>query len=182
MSDYADFKYVDRIRLSQRIYRFAWNMVYWFFYRFTPSFILHRWRVFLLRMFGAHIGVGCKIASSARVWLPYNLVLGDYVALDANVFIYNVARISIGSKSAVSFNSCLCTGSHDIKSLKRPLSTSPIYIGNHTWICSNVFVSPGVFVRDGCIIAACSCLVHDTKPWSIYAGNPAVFKKPRVLY
>ena len=87
MSDYTDFKYVDRIRLSQRIYRFAWNIVYWFFYRFTPSFILHRWRVFLLRLFGAHIGVCCKIASSSRVWLPYNLVLGDYVALDANVFI-----------------------------------------------------------------------------------------------
>ena len=181
MSEYSNYRYVDNNHFSQRIYRLAWNLTYIVFFRYTPSFILHKWRVFLLKLFGARIGIGCKISSSVRVWLPFNLELGDYVALDSDVFIYNVDTISIGSKSAISFNSCLCTGTHNIKSLLRPLASSPINIGNHVWICSYVFIMPGVNISDGSVVGACSCLSKDTQPWSIYAGNPALFKKFRSL-
>lgn len=48
----------------------------------------------------------------------------------------------------------------------------PITIGDNCWLCSNVTVTGGVNIGEGCIIGAGSVVTHDIPPFSLAAGNP----------
>lgn len=75
--------------------------------------------------------MGNRVSPSCFVWAPWNLEMGDYSVLADDVDCYNMARIKLGSKVAISQRTYLCTGTHDISSLTRPLVTKPISIGDH---------------------------------------------------
>ena len=47
-----------------------------------------------------------------------------------------------------------------------------IHIGNDVWIGQDVFLRPGVTIGDGAIIAACSVVMKDVKPYEVVGGNP----------
>jgi len=132
-------------------------------------------------MFGAKVGAGCRIAPSCRVWAPWNLVMGEFSALGEGVDCYSMDRITIGSKVAVSQRTFLCTGSHDISALSRPLSTGPILIEDHVWISAESFIHPNVVIREGAVIGARSVVLKEMPAWSICAGNPCRKIKDRVL-
>jgi len=167
------YRYVNNLSLTNRLMRLLWGIVYQLFFRPTPRWALHSWRCLILRGFRAQIGEGCRIDPTARIWAPWNLVVGDYVAIAEGVDLYNVAPIHIGSKVAVSQHSFLCTASHDITSLSRPLVHSPISIANHAWIAAGVMLHPGVVVEEGVVVAARAVLRGRAQAWSIWAGNPA---------
>ncbi len=99
--------------------------------------------------------------------------MGDYSVLAENVDCYNVDIIKIGSKVAISRRAFLCTASHDITSLLRPLTHAPIEIGDHAWVAAEAMVHPGVRIGEGSVISARAVLRDNTKPWAIWAGNPA---------
>lgn len=181
MSDFSKYKYVDNIPKSQKLIRLLWEIVFLFFFRPTPRWVLNNWRILLLRLFGAKIGVGCRVSPSCRVWAPWNLVMGDYSVLGDGVDCYTMNKISIGSKVAVSQRAFICCGSHDISQLTRPLITKPIFIRDHAWICSESFIGPGVDVGEGAVVAARAVVVHDVDEYSVVGGNPAIVIKNRVL-
>lgn len=135
----------------------------------------------LLKMFGAKIGHGCKVDPTCFVWAPWNLTLGDFVCLAADVDIYSVDKIVIGSHVTISQRSFICTASHDISELNRPLIHSPITIEDHAWICAESFVGLGVTIHEGSVIAARAVVTKDIDAWSVVAGNPARFLKTRKL-
>ena len=54
----------------------SWGVVYVLLLRTSPR-PFHRWRVFLLRCFGAKLGKNCHIYGRARVWAPWNLICND---------------------------------------------------------------------------------------------------------
>jgi putative colanic acid biosynthesis acetyltransferase WcaF len=180
-SDYSKFKYIDNISFTVRASRVLWQFVYVFAFRFTPRWILNEWRSCVLRLFGAKVGTNCKISPSVQIYLPSNLIIGDYVAIGDCVNLYCMNKIFIGSKVAVSAHCFLCTGSHDISTLTRPLITKPISIGDHCWICSGVFIGPGVSIGTGSVVGAYSVVVRNVTPWSVFAGNPACFRKHRIV-
>lgn len=182
MSEFEALRYRNKLGLRNRLGRAIWGGCYTVLVRPTPRWAMHGWRRSILRLFGAQIGKGCKIDPSARIWAPWNLVLGDYVSIDGGCDIYNVARICVGSKVAISKQSFLCTASHDISSLHRPLTHAPITIGNHAWIAANAMIFPGVTVGEGAVIAARAVLRQDAPAWSIWAGNPALRVGTRILH
>lgn len=49
----------------------------------------------------------------------------------------------------------------------------PVIIGNHTWICSDSTVMPGVTIGDGVIVGAMSYVSKNVKPFTMVQGNPA---------
>ncbi|ATG88498.1 acetyltransferase [Methylomonas koyamae] len=180
-SAFAKYRYVDNISKRNKFLRLIWNTVWWLFFKPTPRWCLNSWRVLLLRVFGAKIGIGNRVAPTCFVWAPWNLEMGDYSVLADGVECYCMDKIIIGSKVAVSQRTFLCTGTHDISSLRRPLITKPILIGNHVWICAEAFISPGVVIGEGAIIGARSVVTRDVLEWTVVAGNPALFIKPRTL-
>jgi len=139
------------------------------------------WRCFLLRLFGAQLGRSVHVYPSAKIWAPWNLVMGDYSCLSEQVDCYTVEKISIGKNSTVSQYSFLCTASHDYNDESMPLVAAPITIGCNVWITADVFVGPGVTIGDGVVITARSTVTNDIPPWKIARGTPAVPVKSRKL-
>ena len=157
---------------SNRVRRFVWGIVYTLFFRTSPR-PFHWWRSMLLKAFGATLGKDCHVYPGAKIWAPWNLVLGDFVGVADGVDLYAMDVISIGSFSVISQGAYLCCGSHDYNSGNFQLFAKPITIGTRVWICADVFIHPGVNVPDGCVIGARSVVTKsiDTE-WFVYAGNP----------
>ncbi len=181
VSALRSMRYRSRFTSAALLRRFVWEAVWLLAFRPTPRWALHGWRRFLLRCFGAQVGAGCRIAPSCRVWAPWNLVMGEFSALGDGVDCYSMDRITIGSKVAVSQRTFLCAGSHDVRTLDRPLITGPIVIENHVWIAAESFVHPNVVIREGAVIGARSVVLKDMPAWSVCAGHPCRKLKDRVL-
>lgn len=166
--------------LSNKLGRVIWALVWGTLFRWSPR-VLFGWRRFLLRCFGAVIGKNARISPSVRVWAPWNLVVGDEVAIAHEVDCYCVDRLSIGDHATVSQYSILCTASHDISDPHMRLTTAPIVIGGQSWVCAGVFVSPGVTIGEGAVAGAMSVVTRNVEPWAVVVGNPARFLKTREL-
>lgn len=167
--------YQNRHSLKSKIARTIWNAAWLFLARWTPehSKMFNMWRVLLVRMFGAKIGKGCVIKSSCEIWQPWNLTLGDYVALSEHVICYTVDKVTIGSQTTISREVFLCCASHDISSPIMELTYAPITIGTNAWIAARAIILPGRKVGDGAVVAAGAVVVNHIDPWTVVGGNPA---------
>lgn len=180
-NDFSQFKYQNKLSKGSKLKRLLWGLVWMIAFRSTPGWCLNGWRLSLLRWFGAKHGIGCRVASSAKIWAPWNLELGDYVCIAEGVDCYAVSKIRIGSKVAISQRAFLCSASHSTRTLQRELIHMPIDIGDHAWVCAEAFIGPGVSVGEGSVVGARAVVVKDVDSWAIVAGNPAKFLKPRIL-
>ena len=158
--------------LRNRVARALWGMVWLLFFRPTPR-LLHGWRSFLLRLFGAKIGADCAIYPSARIWGPWNLVCEDTVAVAEGVEIYNPALTTLRSHAIVSQGAYLCGATHDLHSRSFPMVSREIEIGAYAWVCARAVVMPGVKVGDGTVLALAGVATKDIPAWRIYGGVPA---------
>lgn len=180
-SDLKQYRYKNRLSTASKAKRLLWRLVWLVAFRPTPSWCLDRWRIALLKLFGAKCGKGCRVASNVRVWAPWNLDIGHYVCLAEGVDCYSVSPIQIGNKVTVSQRAFLCSASHDISSLSRPLIHSPIVIKEHAWVCAEAFVGAGITIAEGAVVGARSVVTRDVEAWAVVAGNPAKFVKTRVI-
>lgn len=139
------------------------------------------WRRFVLRCFGAKIGVHVNTYPSTRIYFPWNLTVGDWSAIGEEAFIYNLGHVTLGAKVTVSHRAQLCAGTHDYRQPDLPLLKPPIVIHDQAWICADAFVGPGVTVGEGAIVGACSVVTKNVEPWAIVVGNPASKIKTRQL-
>jgi len=173
--------YFDSRSRRDKVMRAIWQIVRVLFFAVLPGPLFKRWRLFVLRCFGAKIGKGCRVEASCTVWWPGNLVMGNYACLAQGVDCYNVAPITIGDYATVSQRTFLCSASHATDTLARPLVFSPITIETHAWVCAEAFVGPGVRVGEGAVLGARSVALRDLNAWTIHAGNPARAIKPREI-
>ena len=173
--------YVNEFTFPFKIKRAAWIIISFALFKPTPRWPLNGWRIFLLKLFGATIGRGCRIDPSCRVWAPWNLTMGDYSCLGPDVDCYSMSPIRMGAKVTVSQRSFLCTGTHEIHTSEKRLITKPIELRDFSWIAAEVFVHPGVTVGEGAVIGARSVVLKDMPSWMICAGFPCKPIKPRVV-
>ena len=164
--------------LANRLLRVVWSISWLLLARWTPP-PFHRWRAFVLRLFGARIGRGTRVYASVRIWLPANLDMGEQSVLGPRVRCYNQGKITIGDRATISQDASLCASSHDLSDPDFQLLLRPITIGNDAWIAAESFVGPSVVVGEGAVLGARGVAVRDLSPWSVYGGNPAVLIKPR---
>ena len=160
--------------------RGVWSVVWLLLFRPTGR-KAHRWRRFLLRLFGAKLGRRARIYPSCRVWAPWNLTMGDYACLGDFVDCYCVAPITIGAHATVSQYSYLCAATHDYRLSTMPLVTKPIIIEDQVWVCADAFVAPGIRIGQGAVVGARSTVTRHVRPWTVVAGNPAKLVRQREL-
>jgi putative colanic acid biosynthesis acetyltransferase WcaF len=149
-------------------------------FRFSPR-PMFAWRRFLLRSFGASIGHNAHVYPSTIVEIPWNLSLGDEASIGERVLVYSLGRVEIGARATISHNAHLCAGTHDYRDPALPLLRLPIRIGSEAWVCAQAFVGPGSEIGEGAIVGAGAVVSGTVEPWTIVAGNPAVFVKKRLL-
>lgn len=162
----------SELSLANRMGRALWGVVWLVLFRPSPR-PLHVWRVLLLRLFGARLGRGVRVYNSARIWAPWNFVMGDFSVLGDRVDCYSVARVEIGAHSIVSQYSFLCTATHDADQAHFPLITAPIRIGDRSWVAADAFIGPGVTVGEGAVVGARASVFKDVEPWTVVGGTPA---------
>jgi putative colanic acid biosynthesis acetyltransferase WcaF len=166
----------SRLELLRRM---AWGGMAPLF-RLSPR-IFFGWRRFLLRLFGATIGKEVHVYPTARIVMPWNLVVGDWSCIGEESLIYALGKVTIGTRTTISQRTHLCAGSHDYRRADLPLLKLPITIGSEAWICADAFVGPGVHVGEGAVVGARGVVVQDVPPWTVVAGNPARFISVRQL-
>lgn len=164
--------------LRNRFARLLWGVVELSLFRFSPK-PLHGWRSFILRCFGAKIGKGVHVYPRVKIWAPWNLELADEAGVANGAILYSQGKISIGKRAVISQGAHLVTGTHDYTKIGFPLVTSPIHIGNYTWVAAEAFIHPGVTIADGCIIGARSVVTKSMPPWTVCAGHPCKPLKSR---
>jgi putative colanic acid biosynthesis acetyltransferase WcaF len=149
-------------------------------FRWSPR-PLFAWRRFLLRAFGARVGAHVNVYPTTRVYLPWNLDVGEWSAIGEDALIYNLGPVTIGRRVTVSHGAHLCAGTHDHRQRDMPLLKPAVTVGDEAWICTEAFVGPGVTVGEGAVVGARAVAVRDVPAWTIVAGNPARSLGPRVV-
>ncbi len=158
--------------LANRVARGLWSIVWLLLFRPSP-WLLHSWRVFLLRVFGAKISRGARVFPSTRIWAPWRLTMEEFATLSADVDCYCVAPVRIGAHATVSKYAFLCTASHDVEDPHMGLTTAPMIVEAQAWVCAGAFLAPGITVAEGAVVGARAVVTKDVPPWTIVAGNPA---------
>jgi putative colanic acid biosynthesis acetyltransferase WcaF len=155
-----------------KLLRLLWKNTWWLLCAWTPA-PLHRWRVFILRSFGATIGQSNFIYPDCKIWAPWLLETGDVVTIGPSVEVYNPGGITLGHHSILSQDAFLCGATHQYNQADFKYIRKPIHIAPYTWICARAIVLPGVFCGEGSVLGAGSTTSRDLEAWHVYAGNPA---------
>lgn len=174
-------KYHNSLSRKHQIVRLIWCIIWTICASWLPRSVGKGWKNLLLRLFGAKIAKTAHIYSSAKVYYPANLIMGEYSCLASDVDCYNVAPIIIGDNATISQGAFLCTASHDITKSLNPLITAPIIVQDQAWVAADAFVGMGVTVGQGAVVGARTCVFKDVEPWTVVGGNPAKYIKKRII-
>lgn len=133
----------------------------------------------LLRSFGARVGKGLVIKPRVRIKYPWRLSIGDNCWLGEDVWIDNLADISIGHNVCLSQGAMLLTGNHDYTRIDFPYRLGEIVLEDGVWIGAQSVVCPGTICKSHSILTVSSVATKVLEAWSIYTGNPAQFVRER---
>ena len=151
--------------------------IIWYF--FNLFFIVNKWnpfsslRVYILRLFGSTLGKGVTIKPGVNIKYPWMLSVGDYSWIGEDVWIDNLAYVSIGSNCCISQGAMLLCGNHNYKSELFDLIVLPISLEDGVWIGAKTVVCPGVVAKSHSILTVGSIVSQEMEPYAIYRGNPA---------
>ena len=174
-------KYQNALSIRNQLARLLWMMVWALLARPLPRSMGNKWKLFLLRLFGAKVHAKAVVYSSARIYMPWNLKMEAFSCLAPEVDCYNANFIQIGAHTTVSQKAYLCTASHDITKSHNPLITAPIIIEDQAWVAADAFIGPGVTIGQGAVVGARAAVFKDVEAWTVVGGNPAKFIKKREI-
>ncbi len=158
---------------AEHLRRLTWAMVQRTLFRWSPR-PCHRWRVALLRAFGAQVpdSTGIKIYPTVDVSFPWKLTLESETLVGPHVRLYNLAPVTLRRGATLSQYTHLCAGTHDFMRWSMPLVVAPIVIGDNAWLGADVFVGPGITIGELAVVGARSVVVRDLPSRMVCAGNP----------
>ena len=149
------------------------------------------------------IGENTIIYPNARFPTPENVEIGDYCKIDEFTFLYARIGIKIGNHvhiatmcsvigagyfemgdySGMAAGARILTSTNDYRYGYHMSAASPqeqqniikskVIIEKDGFIGTNAIIHPGVVIREGSVIGSNSLVLHDTEPWTLYAGSPA---------
>lgn len=159
-----------------RVWEFVWTL----FVRWLPK-PFSFWHKILLKFFGCKIEGDPFIAPSARIYAPWLLEISDKSCLAPRCEIYNLGPVKIGKCVTIAQYAYICNGTHDLSTRIMPLIVGIVSIDDDVFIGAKAIVLPGLNLGMASVLGAGSVLTKDTKPFGIYAGNPAKYIKERTL-
>ena len=155
------------------------------------------------------VGSNVIIGKTVRIRYPELVEIGDDVIIDDFTYISTPLRIescvhiaagckliggrdssiTIGEFSTLAPNVVLAAGSDDYVSgiaspivprkYKGSVEIGAIVLGRHCIVGANSTVLPNVSLNNGAAVGAQSLVKSNLEQWSLYAGVPAKFIKPR---
>lgn len=160
-------------------------MAIWFFVNAlifrNPLLPFSRFKVTILRFFGANIGKGVVLKPAINIKYPWRLKIGNHVWIGENVWIDNLADVVIADHVCISQGAMLLTGNHNYKKPTFDLIIGGITLEEGVWIGAQTVVCPGVKASSHALLTAGSVATSNLETYSIYSGNPAQKIRERKL-
>lgn len=157
----------------------------WYFFNIlvfkTSLFPFYKFKVFLLRLFGAKIGCNVIIKPAVNIKYPWFLEIGEDVWIGEKVWIDNLAMIRIGNNVCLSQACLLLSGNHDYTKTAFDLMVRPIVVEDGVWIGARAVVCGGTVCRHHAVLTVSSVASGELEAMGIYTGNPAVKIKERTF-
>jgi len=160
--------------------RYLWILTSFFFFE-NPLFISRKVKKALLILYGAKIGDGFYMHKSAKIKYPWNLEIGNNVWLGEDCWIDNLTKVLIHSNVCISQGALLLCGNHNYKKPTFDLVVKDIVLYDGVWIGARSVVCGGVTCHSHSVLSVNSVATKDLEEYSIYAGNPAVKVRGRVI-
>lgn len=164
------------VPVSVKIKRALWNVCCVFLFRPFVTGVFRKWRIFVLRLFGAKLDSDVNVYSSVKIWAPWNLEMHHGSCLGPEVICYNQAKVILEDNATVSQYSYLCTAGHEtneVNSASSGLVIADITLCKNSWIGTRAFIGMGVNVGENAIVGATASVYKDVTPKSVVGGNPA---------
>ncbi|MEN0055273.1 MAG: putative colanic acid biosynthesis acetyltransferase [Mucilaginibacter sp.] len=158
--------------------RLIWFYVNAIFFK-TSLIPSSRFKVILLRLFGAKIGKNVTIKPCVNIKYPWFLSIGNETWIGENVWIDSLVMVNIGANVCLSQGAMLLTGSHDYKKTSFNLITKELTLEDGVWIAAGAIVTPGVTAASHSVLTAGSVATQNLQPYVIYQGNPAIKTRER---
>lgn len=165
---------------ASRLKQFMWYFCNILFLK-SSWFPISTFKVFILRAFGAKVGEGVVIKPCVNIKYPWKLTVGNYAWIGENVWIDNLAQVSIGNHVCISQGALLLTGNHNFSKNAFDLMVSPIILEEGVWIGAKSVVCPGITAHTHAVLTVQSVATSNLEGYSIYQGNPAKFIKTRSI-
>ncbi|MGJ8592104.1 MAG: WcaF family extracellular polysaccharide biosynthesis acetyltransferase [Aquaticitalea sp.] len=157
-----------------------WYFVNIFFFR-SPLVPVSSVKRSLLRLFGAKIGNGVVIKPRVNIKYPWFLSIDDNTWVGEDVWIDNVAQVTIGKNVCLSQGAMILCGSHDYSKSSFDLIIGPITLEDGVWIGAQAVVPLGITCKSHSILSLKSVATKTLEPYYIYQGNPAKEVRLRVI-
>ena len=141
---------------------------------------LSKWRVFLLRCFGAKIGKGCYISPKCTIFIPWNIRIGNFVAIDDYAYIKPRTKIYIGDYVSIANFVHIIPGGHNLRVRNLASDLAPIHIGNGAFIGADSYIGKGVNIGQMAVIGARSTVLKDVPENVIAFGSPCQVRGERL--
>ncbi|NHQ88512.1 colanic acid biosynthesis acetyltransferase WcaF [Iodobacter sp. HSC-16F04] len=178
MQNLYNFKLPEGFRGKSMVYVQLWWLVQATLFRCSPQFA-YNFRAFLLRLFGAKVGLKTVIRPTATITYPWKVEIGDYSWIGDDVVLYSLGNIKIGANVVISQRSYLCAADHDYKQADFPIRSFPIIVEDQAWLATDVFVSPGVTIGHNSVIGARSSVFKSMPAGMVCMGSPCRVVKKR---
>jgi putative colanic acid biosynthesis acetyltransferase WcaF len=133
-----------------------------------------RFKVWLLKAFGAEVGSGVVIKPRVNIHMPWKLWIKNNVWIGEEVFILNFEKVTIGNNVCVSQRAFICGGNHDYRVPSMPYRNGPVTLQDGCWVGASCFIGPDVVIGTDSIITAGSVLTGSVDDNGIFRGNPAI--------
>ncbi|MBC7721259.1 MAG: colanic acid biosynthesis acetyltransferase WcaF [Pedobacter sp.] len=138
-------------------------------------------KIWLLRVFGAKIGIGVMIKPSVNIKYPWNVIIKDYAWIGEDVWIDSLVTVSIGESVCLSQGAYILTGNHNYKKSTFDLIVKEVILEDGVWIGAKSVVCPGVICKSHSVLSVNSVATKNLEAYSVYQGNPATKIKDRIV-
>ena len=155
-----------------------WYLIKTFFF-LTAIPYPSKFKVWILRCFGAKIGRGVVIKPRINIHFPWKLKIGNNVWIGEEVFLLNFESLIIGNNVCISQRAFLCGGNHDYHITSMPYRNGTITLEDGCWVGAGCFIGPNVVIGIDTVISAASVVTKSLLENGIYRGNPIQFVKNR---
>jgi putative colanic acid biosynthesis acetyltransferase WcaF len=162
----------------------AIKRILWYFVNiafFKSGFPFYRFKVFLLRVFGAKVGDQVEFKPGVNIKYPWHLNIGNEVWIGENVWLDCLVPITIGNNVCLSQGAIILTGSHNYKKTSFDLITGSVTLEDGVWIGAGAIINQGLTIGSHAVLTSGSVATKNLEPYSIYQGNPAIKVRDRVI-
>lgn len=153
--------------------------------RIIPSFL---WplKILVYKLVLKNVGKSSKFGPNCLFYNHQNIEIGENVFIGDKSTIASTVSVKIGNNVMFGPEVMIIGGDHNFSQIGLPMiqvkkggKNSPIIIEEDCWIGARAIVLKGVKIREGAVIGAQSLVNRNILPYSINAGNPCKYIKPR---